>query len=161
MTLTLSNHKPQLNRNVQLPVHKTLCFVWFINGFNSSHFISSIQTQYPLLNMLKKRLELFTYFTDCKHILPVINKWYNHIRSNRNSSILAGYLSHSHKFPATWPTIYCHYKSSICSQYLWCLWTQITISPHQMLAHRNDEGWLGYKPSWSELPSFCKSCCFI
>ena len=80
-------------------------FEWGVYGFSNGHFVSSISTSnLPFAVVLAadpylQGRSLFKEFTSCSRILPGVKELYDHIRSSGVSSVLHGYMIHSHRLP--------------------------------------------------------------
>mmetsp|Transcript_19068 Transcript_19068/g.39960 ORF Transcript_19068/g.39960 Transcript_19068/m.39960 type:complete len:99 (-) Transcript_19068:178-474(-) len=76
-------------------------------GLNSSHWVSSIQIQSLLFDIVlaadvtKEGRALFTKFTNCKQVLSGVKELYHHIQASGDTSVVHGYMIHSHTFAST------------------------------------------------------------
>jgi hypothetical protein len=99
------------NSDLTLTAKSIAHFDWAVYGFNSGHFVSSIRSLgLPLhitlsANPFVNGRSLFTEFsTTPSPILSGASALLHHVRSSGITSILSGYLIHSHRYLTTEPT---------------------------------------------------------
>jgi hypothetical protein len=77
---------------------------WAVYGFNSGHFISSVQTRslpfdiVMAADVTKEGRALFTEFTSCTIVKKGVKELYHHVRVSGDNLPLCGYLIHAQKF---------------------------------------------------------------
>jgi hypothetical protein len=108
------NTKPilQVFYNTELPViaYSASHFPWAVYGFNSGHFVSSIEQQnLHFLIILAcdpyaHGRALFHKVAKCPTVLPSAGAFLDHIRASGNTSPINGYLIHSHRCQSSKPT---------------------------------------------------------
>ena len=106
-------HHPKVLYNADIPAaaRRLLQFDWAVYGFNSGHFVSTIRSRNLPFNIVlasdpyAASRALFKEFApDCDTILNGAAELLDHIRGSGRSSVIHGYLIHSHRYPTSAPT---------------------------------------------------------
>ena len=100
------------NYNAEFPAlaYRATMFSWAVYGFNSGHFISTIERRnLPFRIVLgcdpfEYGRSLFGEFAKCPIVLPSAPSLLDHIRGSGDQGHIDGYIIHSHRYQSSEPT---------------------------------------------------------
>eukprot|EP00956_Cyclotella_meneghiniana_P018530 scaffold30928_cov30-Cyclotella_meneghiniana.AAC.3 len=98
---------PLYNNDVVFAARAITTLDWAVYAFNTGHFVDNFTQQDRQCRVVLaadpylEGRSCFSEFTDCKCILSGAADLLNHIRSSGDSSLIDGYIIHSHQLPST------------------------------------------------------------
>ena len=105
--------------------YSTSHFPWAVYGFNSRHFVSTIEQ----CNLLAHGRALFREVVKCSTALPSAGALLDHIRGSGHTRPIDGFLLHSHQYQSSKPTAtFWSFQASLLEQ-LYAIQNSVYLLP--------------------------------